>query len=69
MAFFGVELNAQINRLNGQVKLHLNKNKYLPNFRTIYRSYAKYDPEQSGLISHQCVEKGLQENGIFFKKF
>lgn len=44
MAFFGVELNAQVNKLIGNIKLTLNKNKYLPNFRTIYRSFAAFDP-------------------------
>ena len=44
MAFFGVELNAQVNKLIGQIKLTLNKNKYLPNFRTIYRGFVSYDP-------------------------
>lgn len=43
MAFYGVELNAQVNRLIGQIKLTLNKNKYNPNFRTIYRSFTNYD--------------------------
>lgn len=43
MAFYGVELNAQVNRLIGQIKLTLNKNKYNPNFRTIYRSFVNYD--------------------------
>ena len=69
MAFFGVELNAQVNRLIGQIKLQLNKNKYLPNFRTIYRSFVKYDPEQIGFISHDSLDQALQANGIFFKKF
>lgn len=69
MAFFGVELNAQVNRLIGQIKLQLNKNKYLPNFRTIYRAFAKFDPEQIGFVSHDALDHALQANGIFFKKF
>ena len=69
MAFFGVELNAQANRLYGQIKLTLNKNNYLPNFRTIYRSMANFDPEQTGYISVNNFEKALQQNGIFMKKF
>ena len=44
MSFFGVELNSQINKLIYQIKLTLGKNKYNPNFRTIYRSIVKYDP-------------------------
>lgn len=43
MSFFGVELNAQVNRLILQIRLTLAKNKYLPNFRTIYQSFIKYD--------------------------
>lgn len=69
MAFFGVQLNAQINRLSGQIKLTLNKNQYYPNFRTLYRSFATFDANQTGLISIEQLDKGLQENGIFFKKF
>ena len=69
MAFFGVELNAQLNRLLGQIKLTLHKNNYLPNFRTIYTSMAKFDPEQSGYVTLGQFEKALSENGIFFKKF
>ncbi len=51
MAFFGVELNAQINKLVYNIKLTLGKNKYNPNFRTIYRSFVKFDAEQSGYVS------------------
>ena len=57
MSFFGVELNAQVNRLYLDIKLILAKNKYLPNFRTIYRSFAKYDTEQSGWVTHDQFEK------------
>lgn len=69
MAFFGVELNAQVNRLIGQIKLTLNKNKYNPNFRTIYKSFVKYDADQTGVVSLEQFDKSLQENGIFLKKF
>lgn len=69
MAFFGVELNAQVNRLVGQIKLTLNKNKYYPNFRTIYRSFVGFDPQQSGVVTIEQLDKVLQQNGIFFKKF
>ncbi len=44
MSFFGVELNAQVNKLILNIRLTLGKNKYNPNFRTIYRSFIKYDP-------------------------
>lgn len=57
MAFFGVELNAQVNRLLLEMRLTLAKNQYLPNIRTIYRSCAKYDPEQSGWITPAQFEK------------
>lgn len=57
MSFFGVELNAQINRLYLDIKLLLSKNKYLPNFRTIYRSFVKYDNEQSGWVTYDQFEK------------
>jgi hypothetical protein len=57
MSFFGVELNAQVNRLILEIRLTLTKNKYLPNFRTIYQSLAKYDAEQSGWVSPQNFEK------------
>ena len=51
MSFFGVELNAQINRVLLDIRLTLGKNQYLPNIRTIYRSCSKYDSEQYGWIS------------------
>ena len=57
MAFFGVELNAQINKLVYNIKLTLAKNKYNPNFRTIYRSFIKYDPEQTGSVNMTHFEK------------
>lgn len=69
MAFFGVELNAQINKIIGNIKLTLNKNKYNPNFRTIYRAFAAYDPQQTGSVTLDQLDKVLQQNGIFFKKF
>jgi hypothetical protein len=57
MSFFGVELNAQLNKLILQIKLTLGKNKYLPNFRTIYRSFIKYDPDQAGYVAPHQFEK------------
>lgn len=60
MAFFGVELNAQVNKLIGQIKMTLNKNKYYPNFRTIYRSFVSYDTNQTGVVSIEHLDKVLQ---------
>jgi hypothetical protein len=57
MSLFGVELNHQVNRLITEIRLQLNKNKFIPNVRTIYRSIAKYDPEISGVISTPNFEK------------
>jgi len=59
MSFFGVELNAQVNRLILDIKLTLTKNKYLPNFRTIYQSLAKFDKDQSGWVTPTQFEKVL----------
>lgn len=59
MSFFGVELNAQINRLMHAVKLTLAKNKYLPNFRTLYQSFIKYDSEQTGIVTANQFEKAI----------
>ena len=60
MAFFGVQLNAQVNRLIGQIKLTLNKNKYYPNFRTIYKCFVHYDPNQTGIVTIEQLDKALQ---------
>jgi len=57
MSFFGVELNAQLNKLLVQIRLTLAKNSYLPNIRTIYRSCAKFDPQNTGRISLINFEK------------
>jgi len=46
--------------LIGQIKLTLNKNKYYPNFRTIYKSFINYDPNQTGIVSMEHLEKALQ---------
>mgnify|MGYP006995451128 CR=1 FL=1 len=43
MSLFGVELNAQVNKIILDIRLKLSQNKVLPNFRTIYRSLVKYD--------------------------
>ena len=48
MAFFGVELNSQINRLLLEIRLKLAQNKTYPNLRTIYQSFANYDLQTSG---------------------
>jgi hypothetical protein len=57
MSFFGVELNAQINRLILEIRLKLSQNKFMPNVRTIYRSLAQYDPQVTGTIALIDLEK------------
>lgn len=57
MSFFGVELNAQLNKLLMQIRLTLAKNSYLPNIRTIYRSCARFDTQGTGRISPVNFEK------------
>lgn len=57
MSFFGVELNAQLNRLMFDIRLNLAKNKYIPNIRTLYRSFVQYDNQVTGLISGFYFEK------------
>jgi hypothetical protein len=57
MSFFGVESNAQFNRILYEIRLTLAKNQYLPNLRTIYRSCATYDPNQSGWLTPAHFEK------------
>jgi hypothetical protein len=56
MSFFGVEQNAQLNKLIFDMRLHLSRNKYAPNLRTIYRSFADYDQELSGKIQPHNFE-------------
>ena len=50
MSLFGVELNQQVNKIITEMRLTLQKHKLLPNLRTIYRSFAQYDVEVTGLI-------------------
>ena len=57
MSFFGVELNVQVNRLIFDMRLHLSRNKYAPNLRTIYRSFVEFDPEVSGRIQPHHFEQ------------
>ncbi len=57
MSLYGVELNHQIDRLITEIRLQLHKHKLLPNVRTIYRSFAKYDHEISGIIRTDHFEK------------
>lgn len=57
MSFFGVEQNAQLNKLIFDMRLHLSRNKYAPNLRTIYRSFVDYDREQSGKIEAHNFER------------
>lgn len=56
MSFFGVELNAQVNKLLFEIRLHLSRNKYTPNIRTIYRSFTEYDGLVSGKIQTHNFE-------------
>jgi hypothetical protein len=57
MSLFGVELNHQTNRIITEIKLNLQKHKFVPNLRTLYRSFAQADPEISGLLSAKQFEK------------
>ena len=57
MSFFGVELNAQVNKLNLQTRLHLSKNRHCPNLRTIFRSLYNLDKDGSGVIHIEDFEK------------
>lgn len=56
MSFFGVEQNAQLNKLIFDMRLHLSRNKYAPNLRTIYRSFVDYDHQVSGTIESHNFE-------------
>lgn len=51
MSLFGVEVNAQVNRLLTEIKLHLAKHKFTPNLRSLYRSFANFDEGITGTIS------------------
>ena len=57
MSLFGVELNHQSNRIITEMRLTLQKHKLLPNLRTIYRSFAHFDVEVSGMIPPPLFEK------------
>lgn len=57
MSLFGVELNAQINKLLLEAKLQMSKHKFLPNLRTLYRSFASFDQEVQGKINITNFEK------------
>ena len=57
MSYFGVELNAQVNRLIFDMRLHLSRNKYAPNLRTIYRSFVEFDHQVSGTIEPHNFEQ------------
>jgi Ca2+-binding EF-hand superfamily protein len=69
MAFFGVELNAQVNKLNLQIKLNLSRNKTMPNFRTLYKGFFSFDKTLSGTVTPDQFEEVLSKNGLFLKKF
>lgn len=57
MSLFGVELNNQVNRLITDIRLTLQKNKFIPNIRTIYRSFVQVDPQVSGALAPHLFEK------------
>ena len=68
MSFFGVELNAQVNKQVFEIRLQLSRNKHSPNVRTIYRAFANYDPEISGFIQLQRFEQVTPPNQGFERK-
>lgn len=51
MSLFGVELNYQTNRIITEIRLNFQKHKFVPNLRTLYRSFAQADPEISGQLT------------------
>ena len=57
MSLFGVELNHQLNRITTEIRLNLQKHKFTPNLRTLYRSFAQGDPNISGLLPPTLFEK------------
>ena len=57
MSFFGVELNAQVNKLNLQTRLNLSKNRHIPNLRTLLRSLYSFAHDDSGVIHIEDFEK------------
>lgn len=59
MSLFGVELNHQLNRIVTEMRLTLQKQKFIPNVRTIYRSFAQFDPDISGILPPHLFEKVL----------
>lgn len=40
-----------------EIRLKLSQNKFTPNFRTIYRSFVKFDANVSGLIEPEYFDK------------
>jgi hypothetical protein len=69
MSFFGVELNAQVNKLNLQIRLNLSRNRHAPNFRTLYKSFYDSDKDLTGFVTTDQFEEVLAKNGLFLKKF
>ncbi len=51
MSFFGIQLNAQVNKLMFEIRLNLAKNKHMPNIRTIFRTFIQYDNNMTGLVA------------------
>jgi hypothetical protein len=63
MSFFGVELNAQVNKLNLQTRLNLSKNRHIPNLRTLFRSLHSVSHDDSGIIHIEDFERVI--NNLF----
>lgn len=57
MSLFGVELNQQVDKIITETRLNLQKQKFIPNFRTIYRSLAQFDQNISGVLPPHLFEK------------
>lgn len=57
MSLFGVELNQQTDKIITEIRLNLQKQKFIPNLRTIYRSLAQFDQNISGVLPPHLFEK------------
>ena len=60
MSLFGVEVNHQVNRIITETRLTLQKQKFIPNLRTLYRSFAQADQNISGVLPPNLFEKVVQ---------
>ncbi len=57
MSLFGVQLNAELNTILTKIRLQLESNEFLPNYRTLYRSFWNYDQELTGSLPPHKFEK------------